>query len=146
MGAELMSASACPSRDEIARYLAGRLDDVESQQLLEHIETCAGCEAALDTMDRASPGVPPRTADTPAEVRPSPSRPACRQWARAKRPLPPPLANHLIRHTYGPAIVPRRLGDRNKNHGSPRILRALLVVAPEARYNKVIVGQRHSGT
>jgi serine/threonine protein kinase/WD40 repeat protein len=39
---------ACPSREELDRLLAGRLNDAEEDAVSAHVESCAGCRIALE--------------------------------------------------------------------------------------------------
>lgn len=43
-------ASACPDRDQLNRLIEGSLPDVELERLTDHIETCATCQATLETV------------------------------------------------------------------------------------------------
>jgi serine/threonine protein kinase len=45
-----MSNPTCPSREEIAAYLASALDDASADRFASHVEDCQACQAALQTM------------------------------------------------------------------------------------------------
>ena len=48
-----MTAESCPSREVLADYRAGRLSTERWQPVADHVETCATCQTALDTIDDA---------------------------------------------------------------------------------------------
>ena len=48
-----MTAESCPSREVLADYRAGRLSTESWQPVADHVETCATCQTALDTIDDA---------------------------------------------------------------------------------------------
>ncbi|MHC4180291.1 MAG: serine/threonine-protein kinase, partial [Planctomycetota bacterium] len=48
-----MSATTCPSRDELFDYVVGRLSDEDSDGVSEHLELCESCQAGLATFDDA---------------------------------------------------------------------------------------------
>jgi len=45
-----MNAVNCPSRDVLTGYLAGRVSDVEWDSISTHVNTCANCREALETL------------------------------------------------------------------------------------------------
>ncbi len=48
-----MSATTCPSPEELFDYVVGRLSDEASDGVAEHLESCESCQAGLATFDDA---------------------------------------------------------------------------------------------
>jgi anti-sigma factor RsiW len=55
-----MSDPACPSREEIAAYLASALDDASADRFASHVEDCQACQAALGLLRAWTGADPPR--------------------------------------------------------------------------------------
>jgi serine/threonine-protein kinase len=54
LGRTNSTVGACPSRAELADYLAGRLSRQQLERVAEHVSNCSSCEAALPLMDDGS--------------------------------------------------------------------------------------------
>jgi uncharacterized protein (TIGR03067 family) len=48
-----MSATTCPSHDQLFDYVVGKLSDEVSDGVAEHLESCESCQAGLATFDDA---------------------------------------------------------------------------------------------
>ena len=48
-----MSATTCPSHDELLAYSLGRLPDEASDAIAAHLSSCLDCKAGLPTLDHA---------------------------------------------------------------------------------------------
>src|SRR6516225_3297947 len=46
-----MGTSDCPSEQELAAYNLGELPEADLEALSQHLESCSGCEAFLDSLD-----------------------------------------------------------------------------------------------
>jgi len=54
-----MDLSTCPDREELLAYAAGKLDDMASEALADHLDACEACQALLVTLD----GIPDTLVD-----------------------------------------------------------------------------------
>ena len=48
--------TACPTKDELERFLGESLHDPEFARILAHVEECAACQKTLQTLAESSPG------------------------------------------------------------------------------------------
>ena len=79
-----MTATTCPSRDELFDYAVGRLSDEASEGVAEHLESCPSCQAGLATFDDADDTLVARLR-LPAEEDPYQAESQCRvALARAR--------------------------------------------------------------
>jgi uncharacterized protein (TIGR03067 family) len=62
-----MSATTCPSREELFDYAVGRLSDQASHGVAEHLESCELCQAGLATFDDADDTLVARLRQPPEE-------------------------------------------------------------------------------
>jgi len=72
-----MTATTCPSRDELFDYAVGRLSDEVSEGVAEHLESCQSCQAGLATFDDADDTLVARLR-LPAEEDPYQGESQCR--------------------------------------------------------------------
>ena len=72
-----MTATTCPSRDELFDYAVGRLSDEVSEGVAEHLESCPSCQAGLATFDDADDTLVARLR-LPAEEDPYQGESQCR--------------------------------------------------------------------
>ncbi|MBC8352513.1 MAG: protein kinase [Planctomycetes bacterium] len=47
----MMTATICPSEDRLRAFTLGQLPNEQSDELFEHLRTCEGCRAGLDTIE-----------------------------------------------------------------------------------------------
>jgi len=52
-----MNATSCPSRDELADYLLGKLSDATIQAVEDHLANCPDCEETVASLDTATDSV-----------------------------------------------------------------------------------------
>ena len=45
-----MADSTCPSRNDLTAFLIGRLAEDTSDAIAHHVDSCAACQAMLDTL------------------------------------------------------------------------------------------------
>ena len=52
-----MNPAVCPSEQQLTKYLLGTLEEDEASQVIVHVEYCAECEAAIETLENISDSV-----------------------------------------------------------------------------------------
>jgi WD40 repeat protein/serine/threonine protein kinase/tetratricopeptide (TPR) repeat protein len=95
-----VSAQACPSADELSGFLLGTLPDADLERILQHLDGCLTCAAAVRALDDARDPVlavfrPPPSSPTNAGAWPG------AETADSDRPLPERLGDFRILREVG---------------------------------------------
>src|SRR5690242_17385047 len=82
--------TVCPPLDELQEFLTDRLDGPISQSIEAHVETCAGCQQALEDLTDSAElrrGSPSLSQDEIAFLRRLDSQPPTTVWDAAEQRL-----------------------------------------------------------
>jgi serine/threonine protein kinase len=105
-----MSGQPCPAREELHAFHVGTLVDDRSEALIEHISTCPGCQATLETLGTAGDALLERLR-SPAPCDPYEEEPDCQEAVATIQAMAETTLTVAARPPVPAPATPSRLGE-----------------------------------